>query len=258
MNKHPGLSVVMVAYNEAENILPVAEETLLKLRLEKFPYELIFVDDGSTDQTLARMRDLLARYPENVRLFKHEKNGGIGRAVRSGYRAARLDWVTFLPADGQVSVKETLRLAKKMPGNDLVISSYRQRQDVDSQFRMVLSKGLRLLTRLATGVADHLGSIYVFNRALLNEFPLRSNSFFVNLELPLRIIMAGRPYEHKTIEVQARRSGKSKVVKWQVISEVAIELGKFRLSLWEEQNQPAIPFLQMPQEWPVREIFTEG
>jgi len=244
----------MVAFNEAENIGPVASETITTLDASPYPYELILVDDGSTDSTLDVMRSVAKKRPGTVRIIKHLKNGGIGRAVRSGFRAARLDWLTLLPADGQVEATEILKLGSAMEQNDLVISSYAKRGAVDSPLRMVLSKGLRLLTTAATGVSDDLGSIYLFRGELLDSTPLTSTSFFVNLELPLRLIISGHPYVHRLIDVKARRSGESKVVKSSVVKRIAKELFAFRIALWKERLKPGKPFALADCDWAFEEL----
>lgn len=254
-SSRPGISLVMVAFNEAENIGPVARETLTTLDAGPYPYELILVDDGSTDSTLDVMRQIRQDAQATVRVITHAKNGGIGRAVRTGFRAARLDWLTLLPADGQVEATEILKLASAMKSNALVISSYAQRGAVDSPLRMVLSKGLRLLTRAATGVADDLGSIYLFRCELLQQIPLTSTSFFVNLELPLRLIIAGHSYCHLLIDVKARRSGESKVVKTRIVKQIAKELLAFRLALWRERFRSGEPFAQTQTDWEFEELI---
>jgi glycosyltransferase involved in cell wall biosynthesis len=250
----PSLSVVVPAYNEERNVGAVGAEILRALDRAGVDHELILVDDGSADGTLTEMMNLRATTPSRVRLVRHTKNGGIGHAVRTGFKRAKLDCVVFLPADGQVTANEALVLLGALGDNDLVISSYRQRGAVDGQLRLMLSLGLRLGTRLLSGVERHFDGITLFRRSLLGELPLQSTTFFVNLELPLRAILGGRKHAHCQIDVRPRRSGKSKVVRWRVIRAVGSELLRFRFDLLREKFERKPTFLADASSWPHAEL----
>lgn len=94
----PALSVVVPVFNEAENVGGLAEE--IARALEGRTYEMIFVDDCSTDATRETLTALKARYPA-LRVLAHEKNAGQSRAVRSGVLGARAPVIATLDGDGQ-------------------------------------------------------------------------------------------------------------------------------------------------------------
>jgi glycosyltransferase involved in cell wall biosynthesis len=94
------LSVVIPVCNEAENVQPLAREIQVALAAHA-PFEIIFVDDGSTDATAAAAcaaRD--GGIPE-LRLLQHSRRSGQSAAVWTGVRAARADWIATLDGDGQ-------------------------------------------------------------------------------------------------------------------------------------------------------------
>jgi glycosyltransferase involved in cell wall biosynthesis len=94
------LSVVIPVCNEAENVQPLAREIQVALAAHQ-PFEIIFVDDGSTDATAAAAcaaRD--GGIPE-IRLLQHSRRSGQSAAVWTGVRAARADWIATLDGDGQ-------------------------------------------------------------------------------------------------------------------------------------------------------------
>ena len=93
-------SVVIPSYNEEENVIPLAEEVIATLRDLPGGYELILVDDASTDKTASVIRQLEAQYP-TVRGVFHRVNAGQSAAVASGFQAARGEWVGTLDGDGQ-------------------------------------------------------------------------------------------------------------------------------------------------------------
>jgi dolichol-phosphate mannosyltransferase len=94
----PVLSVVVPVCNEAENVEPLVRE--IHAALADRPYEMIFIDDGSTDETAAILRRLKAEFP-TLRLLQHSFRSGQSAAVCSGVRAARAPWIATLDGDGQ-------------------------------------------------------------------------------------------------------------------------------------------------------------
>jgi dolichol-phosphate mannosyltransferase len=100
MNQPPGLiSVVIPVCNEEDNVVPLAREIEAALR-GRHPFEILFVDDGSTDGTAGAVRIARAKIPE-VRLLRHSRRSGQSAAVASGVRQARGEWIATLDGDGQ-------------------------------------------------------------------------------------------------------------------------------------------------------------
>jgi len=92
------ISVVVPVCNEAENVEPLARE--IDAALQGRAYEMIFVDDGSTDETAANLKKLKTSLPA-LRVLSHSFRSGQSAAVASGVRAARAAWVATLDGDGQ-------------------------------------------------------------------------------------------------------------------------------------------------------------
>ena len=98
MQHVPEFSIIVPARNEAENIATLIGE--IAHALDGRAYEMIFVDDASTDDTRAKLLALKTRYPA-LRVIGHRKNGGQSRAIRTGVMAARAAIVGTLDGDGQ-------------------------------------------------------------------------------------------------------------------------------------------------------------
>lgn len=99
MSSQPSVSIVVPVRNEADNIAPLIEEITAALG-ERWAYEIIYVNDGSTDATGERLAAVMAQR-DNLRQLRHAKSGGQSAAVRSGVRAARGTIVATLDGDGQ-------------------------------------------------------------------------------------------------------------------------------------------------------------
>jgi dolichol-phosphate mannosyltransferase len=93
------ISVVIPVCNEEDNVIPLAREIEAALR-GSHPFEILFVDDGSTDGTAEAVRNARRAIPE-VRLLRHSRRSGQSAAVASGVRRARGEWVATLDGDGQ-------------------------------------------------------------------------------------------------------------------------------------------------------------
>ncbi|MET4804445.1 glycosyltransferase family 2 protein [Bradyrhizobium sp. LB11.1] len=98
-SSQPSVSIVVPVRNEADNIAPLIEEITTALD-GRWAYEIIYVNDGSTDATGERLAAIMAQR-DNLRQLRHTKSGGQSAAVRSGVRAARGAIVATLDGDGQ-------------------------------------------------------------------------------------------------------------------------------------------------------------
>ncbi|WP_372016881.1 glycosyltransferase family 2 protein [Pseudoxanthomonas sp. 10H] len=95
----PELSVVVPVFNERDNIPPLVGEIVAALR-GRVAFEIVYVDDRSTDDSLAVLQSLKAQVPE-LRVLHHVHQGGQSTAVRNGVKAARGAWIATLDGDGQ-------------------------------------------------------------------------------------------------------------------------------------------------------------
>lgn len=116
----PELSVVVPCFNEEATIAMVASAVLAECRERR--WQLIVVDDGSTDRSVDRLQPLLA---PDWQLIRHGRNRGYGAAVKSGIRAADGAWVVTLDADGQHHIADLARLWRRARAEkaDLVVGS---------------------------------------------------------------------------------------------------------------------------------------
>jgi glycosyltransferase involved in cell wall biosynthesis len=117
------LSVFFPCWNEHASIEPLTRKAVTVLEAIGADYEIIIVDDGSTDQT-GQIADRLAAENERIRVIHHPTNRGYGAALQSGFRAASKDWVFYTDGDGQFDLNELPPLLELMDRYDIV-SCYR-------------------------------------------------------------------------------------------------------------------------------------
>ncbi|MFT5354912.1 MAG: glycosyltransferase involved in cell wall biosynthesis [Polyangiales bacterium] len=199
-------SVIVLAYNEAENLGPVLRE-LLAWSAENAPeLEVIVVDDGSSDGSAEIARQVLG---ERGHVLRHSTNRGMGAGLKTGSRAATREWLTFMPADGQIPPSGIGELLSATDDDiDLVLSCYRDRDD--GLARKILSASVRALITVVHGVQLQSEGPYLIRRRLFDPAQLKADTFFLNFEVPIRALAAGLRVAHVSMDCRPRRAGESK------------------------------------------------
>jgi len=204
------ISVVICAYNEEKNVRAVIVETVQVLTLMAADFELIVVDDGSSDNSLQVIRSCVLNDPR-IKIIVHAKNQGIGSALLDGYRIAQKDLVTFLPADGQISPSDIKLFADNIDGYDMVVSYYIKRPA--SLLRQLTSKGVRSILFLLFGKVPRYEGTYMFRRRILEGISLKMHtSFVLNYEFVIRADRQGYKIKEVPTVCLERSSGNSKVL----------------------------------------------
>lgn len=229
----PELSVVVMAYNEEACAAQTVNALRVWLSANVTDWELVFVDDGSEDGT-AGLVEALAKGEPRIRICRHGSNLGMGAAILTGYTAASKNWVTQVPADGQVPPEIIGRLLGELPGVDMVLSVYEKRGD--GLIRTLLSWGYATLGRLLLGRRSDFTGTMLLPAARVKALKLVSRTFLLNLEVPLKLIEAGCTFRILRFNPSPRLAGSSKVARARRIAAVFLEMLRLRVS-WNADEQ---------------------
>jgi dolichol-phosphate mannosyltransferase len=207
------VSFVIPCYQEAA-ALDAGLASLLALTAD----ELVFVDDGSTDGTAARLAAAAARDPR-VRVVTHARNRGVGAAMRSGFAAATGDVVVAYDADRTYPAADAARLvAAVRAGADVATATpFAPGGVVRTTFlRGLLSRGASFAYRLAVGpragdVRTFTGGFRAYRRAVVATTPFRSDGFASTAELLCLLLLGGAKVVEVPSTLSARTEGVSKM-----------------------------------------------
>jgi glycosyltransferase involved in cell wall biosynthesis len=204
------LSVVIPVKDEAENIAPLADE--IRAALDGLvEYEILYVDDGSTDATAAEISRLAARMPQ-VRLLQHARNCGQSAAIRTGVRAARAAWIATLDGDGQndpADIRGMWRLARQAAANPpLMIAGYREKRRDNWSKRWASCVANAVRGRLLRDRTPDTGcGLKLIPRSLFLDLPYFDH---VHRFLPALVLREGGIVRSVPVNHRPRRQGVSK------------------------------------------------
>ena len=231
----PSISLVMPAYNEADNIEPMVAEATPALEANADDYEIIVVDDGSADETAAVTRRVMETHP-HVRLVQHPVNQGFGAAVFSGFTSAEKDWIFYTDADRQFVLSELERFVPYMEEADLIAGYRAPRRD--PFLRVFYGKGWSALCTLLFGytVRDVDCGFKLFRREIIQNLApqIASRGATFSIEWLVRAKRAGYRFVELPVTHRPRVAGSQTGANINVIVRAFRELVQFRLQLWRE------------------------
>ncbi|MGH7765533.1 MAG: glycosyltransferase family 2 protein [Candidatus Dormibacteraceae bacterium] len=203
-----GLSLVMPAHNESENLrwlLPHINEVMPRMASR---FNVIVVDDGSTDGTGEVARSVAAELGIELRVIRHDAKFGYGASVGDGLRATDLDYSAFTDADGQLDVADLALLVPLLKDADLVAGFRLSRED--PAFRSVISGVFNRLVLLTfrIPVRDVNCALKIVRTDMLRRFTLHSRSALINAELYWKVGTHGGRYVQVGVPHHPRRMGR--------------------------------------------------
>jgi dolichol-phosphate mannosyltransferase len=211
------LSVVIPARDEEGSIAQTVAEVAATLGNERIPFEIVVVDDGSTDETAACVRQSMERYA-GIRLVSNTGRHGFGMAVRAGLAQATGEAIAVMMADGSDSPGDLIRYYRKVEeGYDCVFGSrfIQGGKIVDYPVHKLAINRLanwfiRILFRLRYN--DITNAFKCYRRHAIDGLqPLISPHFNLTVEMPLKAIVRGYSYAVLPISWTNRKSGMSKL-----------------------------------------------
>jgi glycosyltransferase involved in cell wall biosynthesis len=195
----PGLSVFLPSHNEEGNVERIVGAYVSELPRVTDNYEVIVVNDGSSDRT-GEIADRLAAQNPHVKVVHHSVNRGYGGAVTSGIRASTQPYVLLSDGDGQFDPADIERMTPLVPEYDVVAG--RRLSRADPLMRRINGKAWTTLVRALFGITitDIDCGFKLFKREFLERIELRAHGAMISTELMARL--AGRGAKVTEVDVQ--------------------------------------------------------
>ena len=178
------ISLVIPAHNEAANLGPLLGRCLVALPRLSPDYEIVLVDDGSTDDTTGVARRAMAGEVGRLSIIRHERKSGYGLTVADGLRAAAGRYIGFMDGDGQFDPADLEKLAGRLADADLVTG--RRERRADPRYRLLIAGVFNILIRLLYRVRfrDVDCGMKLMRREVLDAAaPILARSALLNTEL---------------------------------------------------------------------------
>lgn len=204
------LSIVIPAHNEEANVDAVVWESVDVLRSLTDRYEIVVVDDASTDQTWEKLQKLAEQIPQ-LRLIRNPEKIGCHPASLVGYRSAQGDYRYFIPADRQIPAAEITKFLEKARAGADVVYSWRQRR-ADPIHRIWISVLYNFILNLFFNIKVHDvdSSELLTKRAVEQILPnLRADNVLITTEILLEAHRQGLSIAEVVIEHRPRIAGKA-------------------------------------------------
>jgi glycosyltransferase involved in cell wall biosynthesis len=204
------ISVVIPAYNEEKTIGNIIEETIHVMEALGMPYEIIVVDDGSTDRT----REVASGY--KVTVISNGRNHGKGYALRRGFQQAQGDIIVTIDADGAHSPKEIPDLITPLFNGVDIVAGSRFLGDGNSYTSKLhllgnhlINATIMVLTRKM--VTDSQTGLRAFKKEFLQKISLNSSGYEIETEITVKGLKNGFNFQEIPVSCHVREYGVSKL-----------------------------------------------
>lgn len=231
ISKRAGVSIFFPCYNDANSIKALVENAFFTIKKFTNKYEVIVVDDASTDNSRLVILRLSQKY-KHLKLVFHENNLGYGGALKSGFKKAKYELIFYTDGDGQYDVRELPYLLNLINKNVDFINGIKISRH-DPTYRIVIGNIYSLLTRWLfwIPIIDVDCDFRLIRKSILKKIKLVSSSGAICVELVKKSQLAGAKFRQVSIKHLDRKFGTSQFFRIDRILNTVSELSLLWLQL---------------------------
>lgn len=224
MRLNPSISVFFPCYNDSHSIGQLVTDAFTTLKKITNKFEVIVVDDGSTDNSRNVLKNLLKEYKQ-LKVIYHRKNKGYGEALQTGFRTAKYEWIFYTDGDGQYDVKKLPLLVKLTSDNVDFINGIKIARR-DPTYRLIAGNVYSFLIRWLfwTPVHDIDCDFRLIRKRIIEKITLKSTSGSICVELVKKAQRAGAKFQEVGVPHFERRWGNSQFFRPRRILQTFCEL----------------------------------
>lgn len=209
MKQLPSLSIFFPSLNDARSLPTLIKQADKTARNLSTRYEILIIDDGSTDNTRHITSSLHKRFP-HLRIITHPTNKGYGAALKSGFKHAKFDWIFYTDGDGQYDPRELAKLITRASPNVDVVNGYKiHRADhwIRRLIGYIYNRYAHVANRLP--ISDIDCDFRLIRRSVLSTITLKNDSGAICLELISKLHAKGARFAEVAVHHYPRRFGQS-------------------------------------------------
>ncbi|MBU1032290.1 glycosyltransferase family 2 protein [Patescibacteria group bacterium] len=233
-NSKIDLSIIVPTFNEeagiGKTIIEIFKD-VKKASIRKLinSLEVIVVDDGSFDDTARELEKVKKNY--KIKIIRHKFNQGLGAAIITGIKHSTKEFATYLPADGQVFLREISNGLEKATAADLVLT-YRGRREDYNPYRHLLSNTLMVSMKIFFGLNfKDYNWVHIYKTKLFEKIRTKSKGVFYLAEVVVRAKDKGLNILEAQAKYHPRSTGYSKNAKPLIVIRTLIDLFKLWIEL---------------------------
>ncbi len=226
------LTLIMPGLNEEESVRSAVDRVLASLEALADEFEVIVINDGSTDRT-GEISEAIAAENPRVRVLHNEENLNYGLSLLRGIEAARCEWVGHIGMDLPLAPEDIDRFVPHFAENDVVVAR-RVDRSAHSPWRKVTSWTNNLLLRILFAPAtSDLNFTQFYRRSYLRSVqPTSTSPAFMTPELILRAERTGRPVREVEVEFRKRQAGRAHFGRLPDILWTLKDMLRLRIQIW--------------------------
>lgn len=231
------LSVVLPAFNEEANVERVARDCAAYLDGLDIDYELLIVNDGSSDRTGEILDGLQSAMPR-LRPLHHKQNRGYGAALRTGFDNAAKRFVFYMDGDGQFDIKNLDVILPLATDDDNIVTGYRieRRDPFIRRMNAKLFGGFLVRVLLGVHVRDLNCAFKLIPKKILEQIQLESTGALINAEMYGRAIRKGFGIKEVGVHHYPRTAGVQTGAHLSVILRAFVELFRLRQKIRADEK----------------------
>ncbi len=221
------LSLILPVYNEEEGLVKSFNQIYHFLQANNFTFEIIIVDDASTDRSLAIARSLASQY-SNVVLRQHEKNQGPCSGFKTGIRVAQYDWILQVPVDLAIPLTDINVLWQARENCDIALG-YLKKPSERSMLRRTLSRGYTILINFLFATEfKQINYVALYRKSIFRDFQLVCAGGSIHAEVLIRSHRTGKRILNVGLGYEPRRFGIASGAKPKVIFKTLWDIFRLR------------------------------
>ena len=229
------ISFIVPCYNEEDNIIETLEQIKLStINIIDFEYEIVIVNDASTDNTLKKV-EIYKLDNKNIKILSNKSNLGLGGSIKRGFKAAKFSYLMYLPGDNCHSHEEIRKLLLTKDKTEVVLSYYENKNDrpfFRKMFTLIYTPFLNLIFRMNL---PYYNGIAIYQKNIIDNIDFQTSGFTWQIELLVKLFKN----KNRTIQIiptllNERNKGKSKAFKIKNCFKVIYSI--FSIFIWSIKN----------------------